>query len=165
MTNIGKDILGQPYVALASGELFGAVQSMLSRSAAEQASALNQGQIVTLAGTVSGKMINVAVRDCSFTKASHPINLVDPTTTSQLEGAAASGDIIASRRLGERYWDGFGVPIDKGKGIKFLRFAAEHGEREAQSFLGAIYATGNGVAQDHAEGISGTLWLPRRAMQ
>ncbi len=73
-----------------------------------------------------------------------------------------AGDTIASRRSGERLWDGMGVAQDYKEGLKFLRYAAEHGDREAQGFLGSIYTTGNGVPQDFTEGAK---WLRKAADQ
>jgi hypothetical protein len=64
---VGKDILNDPYVTLARGDgQLGQVQCMLSADAVAQASTLNPGQAVTLTGQIDGKMMNVILRDCSF---------------------------------------------------------------------------------------------------
>jgi TPR repeat protein len=67
--SIGKDILGQPYVALRRDDgRLGQVQCMLNPDAVAEASTLNPGQPVTLIGRIDGKMMNVIVRDCVFSK-------------------------------------------------------------------------------------------------
>lgn len=162
VASIGKDIIGSPYVVLATNDLIGSVQCVLTPVAAQEASALNQGQVVTLVGKVSGKMMNVVVTNCSFAPGSQQIALADPTTTNQLANAAAAGDAVASRRLGERYWDGVGLAKDREKGLTLLRFAAEYGDREAESFLGAIYSMGTGVAKDNA---AANKWNGKAAAQ
>ena len=66
---IGKDILDHPYVTLTRGEgQFGQVQCVLNPDAVAHASTLNPGQAVTLIGRVDGKMMNVIIQDCLFSK-------------------------------------------------------------------------------------------------
>jgi hypothetical protein len=66
---IGKDILDHPYVTLRRKEgQFGQVQCVLNPDAVAQASTLNPGQAVTLTGRVDGKMMNVILQDCFFSR-------------------------------------------------------------------------------------------------
>lgn len=70
ITNIDKDITGEPFVSLKGTEynLFG-VQCMFGRGNDSDLIDLSKGQSVTLAGRVSGEMIgNVLVRGCTLVK-------------------------------------------------------------------------------------------------
>lgn len=67
ISNIGKDILDSPYVALKTNNMFGSVQCMLADSQKDKATNLSKGQSVTLTGRNSGKTItNVLLRDCEI---------------------------------------------------------------------------------------------------
>lgn len=68
--NIGKDILGNPYVELQDSEYDPiGVQCMVSQDIEPTLASLSKGQIVTLEGTVSGEVIiNVEVDGCRIVK-------------------------------------------------------------------------------------------------
>lgn len=66
ISNIGKDILDTPYVALVvspNNPVF-SVQCMFDKSAQSQLATLTKDSKITLVGTVSGKMANIIVKDC-----------------------------------------------------------------------------------------------------
>jgi len=46
---------------------------------------------------------------------------------------------------------GHGVPQDYAEAMKRFHMAAEQGDAQAQTSLGAMYAQGHGVPQDYAE--------------
>ena len=48
---------------------------------------------------------------------------------------------------------GRGVPQDIGEAVRWYRLAAEQGDADGQSQLGAMYADGTGVPQDDAEAV------------
>ncbi len=63
---IGKDVLGNPYVALKTGEYSPfEVQCMFSDADEATLANLSSGQVVTLQGTVAGKPLDVEVDGCS----------------------------------------------------------------------------------------------------
>ena len=65
--NIGKDILGAPYIALEAGpSAFGVVQAMFPRSDESRLAGITKGQRVEVRCTCSGKLMNVILRECSF---------------------------------------------------------------------------------------------------
>lgn len=64
--SVGRDILDDPYVSLEADGYFWNVQCMFPESAASRLATLSKGQSVTLAGTVSGKFMNVLMRDCEI---------------------------------------------------------------------------------------------------
>ena len=51
---------------------------------------------------------------------------------------------------------GLGVPQDHAEAVKWYRKAAEQGNADAQSSLGAMYGDGQGVAQDY---VRAHMWL------
>lgn len=68
ISNIGKDILDTPYVALVvspNNPIF-SVQCMFDKSAQSQLANLTKDSKITLTGIVSGKMANIIVKDCSI---------------------------------------------------------------------------------------------------
>jgi len=65
IANIGKDITDEPYVTFKTGELFSSdVQCMLADSEVSKASQLQKGQNITLRGKLSGKLMNIFLRNC-----------------------------------------------------------------------------------------------------
>lgn len=64
ISDIGKDILDNPYIALKTQEAFSSVQCMLKDSEKDRASSLAKGTQIIVQGTDGGKLLNVFVRDC-----------------------------------------------------------------------------------------------------
>lgn len=65
--SIGKDIMNKPYVTLKGGtSRLRSVQCMFSKNDEAALAPLRQGDTVTIAGTCSGKMMNVILHDCWF---------------------------------------------------------------------------------------------------
>lgn len=64
ISNIGKDIMNEPYVALKTGHVLGEVQCMFSKSDSNQLASLRKGQKITVKGKCGGKMMNVILRNC-----------------------------------------------------------------------------------------------------
>lgn len=65
--------------------------------------------------------------------------------------AAQRGDAVAQRNVGLIYAFGYGVPMNKVEGAKWLRLAANQGDAKAAYHLAWMYRTGQGVALDYAE--------------
>jgi hypothetical protein len=67
IANIGKDILGSPFITLATGDQLGNVQCTFGRGRKDEAivAALNKGQAVVVRGKVDGKLINVLLSKCT----------------------------------------------------------------------------------------------------
>lgn len=68
---IGKDLLDNTYVTLSGGgEQYAVehVQCTFAKGAGNAAGDLSKGQLVTLAGHVTGKMMNVQMEDCEIVK-------------------------------------------------------------------------------------------------
>ncbi len=65
---IGKDITGDPYLALSSGEKFGfmGVQAMFEPEDAKQLAGLAKGQTATVRCVCDGMFGNVILRECSL---------------------------------------------------------------------------------------------------
>lgn len=63
--NVGRDILGTPYVMLASGKPYAVwgVQCLFSTSDEAKLARLTKGQKITVRGKVTGYLINVIVED------------------------------------------------------------------------------------------------------
>jgi hypothetical protein len=66
--DIGKDILGDPYITFSDGEeySFRSVQCFFKKSEQAKIGTLRKGQTVTIDGTVDGLMMNVLLKDCVF---------------------------------------------------------------------------------------------------
>ncbi len=60
------------------------------------------------------------------------------------------------------YHNGWGVPQDYIKGVKWHRQAAEQGHARAQGALGAAYYSGEGLPQDY---VLAHMWLNLSAAQ
>jgi 3-oxoacyl-ACP reductase-like protein len=65
---IGKDILGDPYITLGTGQEFsiGGVQAVFDRDASKQLAALNKGQAVKVRCVCDGRLGNVLLKDCTL---------------------------------------------------------------------------------------------------
>ena len=78
---------------------------------------------------------------------------------------AAAGDADAQLAAGMAYRDGiigYTGPTDDAEAVKWLKMAAELGERRAQFFLGEMFKFGDGVAQDPEAAFS---WFKKSAGQ
>jgi hypothetical protein len=66
--DIGKDILGNPYITFSDGEeySFRSVQCYFKKSEQAKIGTLRKEQTVTIDGTVDGLMMNVLLKDCVF---------------------------------------------------------------------------------------------------
>jgi TPR repeat protein len=61
---------------------------------------------------------------------------------------AMSGDPEAHYDLGERHYDGRGVPLDYGMAAQWFAKAANLGHSKAQTNLGLMFLVGRGVRKD-----------------
>jgi TPR repeat protein len=68
-----------------------------------------------------------------------------PGSARSAEGSPAEDEIV---ERGQNYLYGKGVPRNCNQALMLLKSAASHGNPRASSQLGAMYATGNCVAQD-----------------
>ena len=75
---------------------------------------------------------------------------------------AEQGEAEAQRILGNRHYNGQGVPQDYKEAAKWYRKAAEQGDAEAQCRLGRMYQNGKGVSQDYKEAAK---WYHKAAEQ
>ena len=67
--------------------------------------------------------------------------------------SAEQGDVAAQFDLGDRYFNGEGVPQDNGEALRWYRLAADQGLASAQASLGSMYRNGEGVPQDNGEAL------------
>lgn len=77
-------------------------------------------------------------------------------------GKAEAGDSESQTVMGNRYFKGDGVVMDRVEAVKWYRKAAEQNNAEAQCTLGVCYLTGQGVQQDSSEGLK---WIQKAADQ
>ncbi len=68
-----------------------------------------------------------------------------------LRSLATAGDAAAQFDLGDRHFNGEGLPQDNGEAIRWFHLAAEQGHSRAQASLGFMYFNGEGVPQDDGE--------------
>lgn len=68
--------------------------------------------------------------------------------------AAELGDAESQCRLGEYYYNGWGVPKDDAESVNWYRKASEQEHGEAQYRLGCCYARGEGIPYDDMEAIN-----------
>ena len=68
-----------------------------------------------------------------------------------LRKAAAQGNAIAQKNIGNLYYNGDGVAQDYEETMKWYRKAAAQGNAFAQYIIGALYEQGKGVEQDYEE--------------
>ena len=68
-----------------------------------------------------------------------------------MRGLATEGDAAAQFDIGDRYFNGEGVPQDNGEAVRWYRLAADQGHARAQARLGFMYFNGEGVPQDDGE--------------
>lgn len=61
-----------------------------------------------------------------------------PARTNTIEAAAMNGYPQAEYSLGARYFDGFGVPADREKGLAWLQRSVSHGNLDGSYYLGKI---------------------------
>lgn len=74
---------------------------------------------------------------------------------------AEGGNAISMANMGIAYFNGFlGFEHDLGKGVAWLKRAAEKGHKGAMGVLSRVYETGEGVAQDYGEALK---WLEKAA--
>ncbi len=67
-----------------------------------------------------------------------------------VEARGRQNDVEAQRVLGQMYFFGFKVPVDRPRGISWLVRAAENDDTDSQFLLGLIYLEGEGVPVDYA---------------
>jgi glucan phosphoethanolaminetransferase (alkaline phosphatase superfamily) len=67
---IAKDITDTPYITLSSGDpyAFEKVQCMFSNDQESELASISKGQLITLQGRVSGKLMNIVVENCKIVK-------------------------------------------------------------------------------------------------
>ena len=70
--------------------------------------------------------------------------------------AAEQGDTKAQNKLGDIYYNGFGVLQDYAKAAIWYRKAAEQGDADAQNKLALMHVKGDGVPQDY---VSAQMWF------
>ncbi len=81
---------------------------------------------------------------------------------SRLFGAAYGGDPVAQSNLGDMYYSGQIVQMDRAEAAKWYGAAAHQGFPPAQVNLGFMYAMGQGLPQDYAEAVK---WYGAAAYQ
>jgi TPR repeat protein len=66
-------------------------------------------------------------------------------------GAAAKGDIDASRVAGQGYLSGWMGSVDPGRASKYFQVGADRDDTKAMLYLAQLYFTGRGVAKNDLE--------------
>ena len=89
--NIGKDILDKPYITLGGSGFLG-VQCFFEKSNVDQLMSLSKGQRIKVIGVVSGKVINVQVKDCSLPSAKFTL------TADELYNAYETNEVAADNK-------------------------------------------------------------------
>ncbi len=66
VSNIAKDIMDTPYITLSNGDPYGieSVQCMFTKEQEGELAGISKGKPITLQGRVSGKLMNIIVREC-----------------------------------------------------------------------------------------------------
>ena len=72
----------------------------------------------------------------------------DKLSLNELMRLANQGVATAQRNVGDRYFDGQGVPQDYREAVTWFRKAAEQGDADAQNNLGLMYGNGQGAPRD-----------------
>ena len=70
-----------------------------------------------------------------------------------LQEAAEQGDPVAQNKLGNCYFNGWGVDQDYGEALKWYHLAADQGYPNSITNLGMCYYYGEGVDQDYKEAV------------
>ena len=66
VSSIGKDIMDNPYVVLKTSDLLGGIQCMLTDEEKSKAGKLSKGNLITVVGKNTGKMMNILLDECSI---------------------------------------------------------------------------------------------------
>ena len=82
--------------------------------------------------------------------------------STSLQALAEQGDADAQLELGNRHFNGEGVPRDAREAAQWYRMAAEQGHASAQNNLGVMYKTGEGVPKDARQAVQ---WYRKAAEQ
>ena len=101
-------------------------------------------RVMCIAVTVAALSLAVLSSACSQEQISEQPALVR---------SAEQGDAAAQFDLGDRYFNGDGVPQDDGEAVRWFRLAADQGDARAQDNLGISYGNGRGVPQDESEAV------------
>lgn len=91
-----------------------------------------------------------------------PASQVRTADQDTLEPMAMAGDPEAQYRIGQRHYDGMGVPRSHRRAMEWWLRAANAGHAGAQYSLGVLYFDGVGIKTDFAEGCR---WLGAAARQ
>ncbi len=91
-----------------------------------------------------------------------PASQVQTSDQGAIEAAAMAGDPEAQYRVGQRYYDGLGVPKSHRRAMEWWQRAATAGHAGAQYSLGVLYFDGVGIRRDFVEGCR---WLGAAASQ
>jgi TPR repeat protein len=109
--------------------------------------------LLVVAGSFAGLKAIAAWRDHKF----------DPGDSVEvLRKGAEQGYPKAQDLLGDRYFNGDGVEMDRTESAKWFRKAAEQGNASAQTMLGLSLEHGQGVAPDNVEAVK---WYRKAAEQ
>jgi hypothetical protein len=73
-----------------------------------------------------------------------------------LQDAAEKGDVDAQYELGEAYYNGWDVPQDYARAVKWWLRAAGQGDSNAQYQLGCAFSNGEGCVQDN---VTSHMWF------
>jgi TPR repeat protein len=109
--------------------------------------------LLVVAGSFAGLKAIASWRDHKY----------DPGDSVEvLRKGAEQGHRKAQALLGDRYFNGDGVELDRADAVKWYRKAAEQGNASAQEMLGLSLEHGQGVEQDRVEALK---WYREAAEQ
>jgi TPR repeat protein len=84
------------------------------------------------------------------------------TGFEEAKAESENGESDAQFALGQRYYEGEGVPQDFGEAVKWFRKAADLGNSKAQLMLGRCYYASEGLEKDYSEAVN---WFRKAAEQ
>lgn len=127
--------------------------------AARQTSA--QTSVRTSGGTPASKPAQTPIQSPAESSATAK----EAAALAALRARAREGDAGAQTRLGLRYLGGHGVPQDVGRGMVWLRKAAEAGHAPAQFVVGVMVLGGQYPGAQGPDPARAADWLTRAAKQ
>jgi TPR repeat protein len=108
-------------------------------------------RLVSLATSAKSARTSLQNAQASAKRVQSTVKAVQSARFQQMQIKLERGDAAAQYDLGERYYEGQGVPPDYTQAFNWFLKAAEQGHSKSQSNVGMMYFVGRGVARDYIE--------------